>query len=69
MIILEYLSHIKVSCQVIKEGEIVGLCLNKIDYLDATKRIPSFGEAVEGRNIFMNKILDFMEILYEVRMV
>ena len=56
----------QVSCKVTKNGELVGLCLNKIDYLEETKRIPSFAEAVEGRDIFMNKILDFMDILYKV---
>ena len=54
------------SCKVTKNGELVGLCLNKIDYLDENKRIPSFAEAVEGRDIFMNKILEFMDILYKV---
>ena len=49
----------------LKEGKIVGVCLNKIDYKDETKRIPSFAEAVEGRDIFMNKILDFMDVLYK----
>ena len=56
----------QVSCKVTKNGELVGLCLNKIDYLDETKRIPSFAEAVEGRDIFMNKILEFMDVLYKV---
>ena len=54
------------SCKVTKNGELVGLCLNKIEYLDETKRIPSFAEAVEGRDIFMNKILEFMDFLYKV---
>ncbi len=52
-----------------KEEEIVGVCLNKVDFSDAAQNIPSFAEAVEGRNIFMNRILEFMDDLYEVSII
>ena len=55
------------SCKVMKKGKIVGICLNEVDFSDATKRIPSFAEAIKGKESYMKQILEFVEVLYKVR--
>ena len=47
------------------QNEIVGLCLNKIAFKDSSKNIVGFEDVVKYKNIFMNKILEFMDVLYE----
>lgn len=49
-----------------EDNNIIALSLNRIDYVDRDKNIPAFAEAVAGKDIFMNKILEFMEVLYQV---
>lgn len=55
----------QMSCLAFHQNEIVGLCLNKIAFKDASKNIVSFEDVVKDQNIFMNKILEFMDVLYE----
>ena len=46
----------------------MAVCLNKLAYSDPKKNIPSFSEAVQGKNIFfMNEILALMDEVYKVR--
>lgn len=54
------------SCMAVKGDALVGLCLNKIEHSDPKLNIPGFAEAVEGKDIFMNQILEFMDVLYKV---
>ena len=54
------------SCLAYENNELIGLCLNKIEYSDSSKCIPSFSEATQGQDIFINKILTLMDTLYEV---
>ena len=53
------------SCAALDQNEIVGLCLNKIIYKDETKNIVSFEDVVKDKDIFINKILAFMDVLYQ----
>lgn len=57
------------SCKVIKKDKIVGICLNEVDLSDATKQIPSFTEAIKGKDIFKKRILEFVEVLYKVKII
>ena len=52
---------LQMSCKVMKEGKIVGICLNEVDFSDATKRIPSFAEAIKGKESYMKQILEFLK--------
>ena len=53
------------SCLAFNQNEIIGLCLNKIAFKEPSKNIASFEDVVKDKDIFMNRILEFMDVLYE----
>ena len=63
---MDYHLYFQMSCKVMKKDHIVGICLNEVDFSDATKQIPSFTEAIKGKDIFKKRIIEFVEVLYKV---
>lgn len=64
--VTEPLINQNMSCMAVEDDRVVGVALNRIVYREPEKNIDSFAEAIETNNeIFMRKILDFMDVLYE----
>ena len=63
---MDYHLYFQMSCKVMKKDNIVGICLNEVDFSDATKQIPSSTEAIKGKDIFKKRIIEFVEVLYKV---